>query len=216
MVYGETGRYPLYIDSKIASLTYWLKLDTENRCKRINWAGSIKECLESYGFQDVWAQGGVSNEAAFLSAIRQKIIQRFKLEWSTKISNSDRFATYLLFKSVHQAEKYLNDITIKKFRDTLIRLRLGIDELGVNKRFQPENAIKTCPFCPGVLEDEIHFLFICPVYAVVRHKYLREFTDNDVEPSLNSVFENPSIDANRKVEMFAFYALKHREEMLAS
>ena len=81
-------------------------------------------------------------------------------------------------------EKYLNDITIKKFRDTLIRLRLGINELGVNKRFQPENAIKTCPFCPGVLEDEIHFLFICPVYAGVRHKYLREFTDNDVEPLL--------------------------------
>ena len=45
---------------------------------------------------------------------------------------------------------------------------------------------------------------------------MREFTDNNVEPSLNSVFENPSIDANRKVAMFAFYALKHREEMLAS
>ena len=187
MIYGETGRYPLYIDCKIASLRYWLKLgkmpitrfpkqalimlqnslDMENRCKRSNWAGSIKECLESYGFQDVWAQGGVSNEAAFLSAIRQKMIQRFKLEWSTKISNSDRFATYLLFKSVHQAEKYLTDITIKKFRDTLIRLRLGINELGVNKRFQPENATKTCLFCPVVLEDEIHFLFICPVYAEV-------------------------------------------------
>ena len=43
--------------------------------------------------------------------------------------------------------------------------------------------------------------FICPVYAGVRRKYLREFTDNDVEPSLNSVFEDPSIDANRKVAM---------------
>ena len=50
----------------------------------------------------------------------------------------------------------------------------------------------------------------------VRHKYLSEFTDNDVEPSVNSVVENPCIDANRKVAMFAFYALKHREEMLAS
>ena len=54
------------------------------------------------------------------------------------------------------------------------------------------------------------------VYAGVRHKYLREFTDNDVEPSLNSVFENPSIDANMKVPMFAFYALMHREKILAS
>ena len=67
-----------------------------------------------------------------------------------------------------------------------------------------------CPFCPGGLEDEIHFLFICSVYASVRHKYLREFTDNDVEPSLNSVFEKPSIDADRKIAMFAFNALKRR------
>ena len=138
--------------------------------------------------------------------------ERFKLEWSTKIPNSDRSATYLLFKSVHQAEKYLNDIKVKKFRDTLIRPRLGINKLGVNKRFQPENATKTCPFCPDVLEDEIHFLFICPVYADVRHKYL-EFTNSDVEPSLNSVFENPNI---AKVSMFAFYALKDREDMMAS
>ena len=43
---------------------------------------------------------------------------------------------------------------------------------------------------------------------------LRESTDNDAEPSLNSIFENPSIDATRK--MFAFYALKHREEVLPS
>ena len=49
---------------------------------------------------------------------------------------------------------------------------------------------------------------------VVLNKYLSEFTDNDVEPSLNSVFENPSIDANREVAVF--YALKHREEILAS
>ena len=80
MVYGETGRYPLYIDCKIASLRYWLKLgkmpitrfpkqalimlqnslDTENRGKRSNCAGSIKKCLESYGFQDVCPEGGVS------------------------------------------------------------------------------------------------------------------------------------------------------------
>jgi len=92
MVYGETERYPFYIDSTIASLKYYLKLgkmpvtifpkqalimlqnslDMENGSKRSNRAGSIKESLESYGFQDVWAQGGVSNEAAFLSANRPK------------------------------------------------------------------------------------------------------------------------------------------------
>ena len=74
MVYGETGRYPLYIDSTISSLRYWYKLskmpmtrfpkqalvmlknclDTNTTHKNRNWAGSIKDCLESYGFHDVW------------------------------------------------------------------------------------------------------------------------------------------------------------------
>ena len=66
-VYGETGRYPLYIDKTVASLRYWLKIGKmpvtrfpkqalimpQNSPGR---AGSIKECLKSYGFQDVWTQ----------------------------------------------------------------------------------------------------------------------------------------------------------------
>ena len=65
----STAQFP-----KQALIMLQNSLDTENRGKMSNWAGSIKECLEFYGFQDVWAQDGVRNEAAFLSAIRQKMI----------------------------------------------------------------------------------------------------------------------------------------------
>ena len=119
----------------------------------------------------------------------KKTIERFKLEWSTKISDSDRFSTYRIFRSVLQAEKYINDITIKKFRDIIIRLRLGIYELGVNKRFQPESVNKTCPLRSNVLEDVFHLLFNCPVYADIRYKYLRQFIVHDVELSFNSLFK---------------------------
>ena len=88
------------------------------------------------------------------------MIERFKQEWFTKISESERFSTYFSFKSPHQLETYLNAITIKKFRDTLIRLRLGINYLGVNKRILCDSFVnKNCPFCPDILEDESHFLF---------------------------------------------------------
>ena len=99
------------------------------------------------------------------------MVERFQEEWHTKISNSDRFSTYRSFKSIHVAEKYLNDITIKKFRDTLIRLRFGINELKVNKRYGSDNVTnKNCSFCPGPLEDESHFLYHCPVYSAIRQK----------------------------------------------
>ena len=115
MVYGETGRYPLYIDSTVSSLRYWFKLrkmpmtrfpkqalvmlknrlDTNTIHKDRNWAGSIKDCLESYGFHDVWTNGRVENE---------RMTERFKQEWFTKISESERFSTYFSFRSVHQLE----------------------------------------------------------------------------------------------------------------
>ena len=236
IVYGETGGYPLYIDITVSSLRYWFKLskmpmtrfpkqalvmlknrlDTNTTHKNRNWAGSIKDCLESYGFQDVWTNGRVENEKAFLSAFKQRMTERFKQEWFTKISESERFSTYFSFKSVHQLETYLNAITIKKFRDTLIRLRLGINNLGVNKRFLCDSFVnKNCPFCPDILEDESHFLFCCPAYDDVRRKYLSHIIVPDTAFSLNSVFDNASIEQLRKFAMFAFYALKHREELLA-
>ena len=93
--------------------------------KNSNWADSVKDCLESCGFQDVWTSGRVDNEKAFISSFKQRIIERFKQEWNAKVYDSDRFSTYDSFKSVHQLETFLNTITIKKFRDALIRLRLG-------------------------------------------------------------------------------------------
>ena len=87
--------------------------------KSSDWARNIKNCLKTNGFQDVWTEGRVNHEAAFLSPLRQQMI-RFKQEWSTKISNSDIFSTYRLFKSVHQPDNYHNDITVNTFRDTLI------------------------------------------------------------------------------------------------
>ena len=80
-------------------------LDLGGKGKRKNWAESIKECLESHGFQVVLTQGRVNNEVAFLSSIRQKITERFRLEWSTKIPDSDIFSTYLIFQLVLRAEK---------------------------------------------------------------------------------------------------------------
>ena len=67
-----------------------------------SWASDIKDCLKSYGFQDVWT-GEVANETAFLSAFKCKMIERFQQERYSKVSSSERFATYCTFKSSHVA-----------------------------------------------------------------------------------------------------------------
>ena len=102
MIYGETGRYPLLIDSTIRSLRYWLKItnmplnrfprqaytmlrnDVETTIQNNqptglhNWAKGIKECLEAYGFHDVWLNGRVADKSAFLSSFKNRMIGRLK------------------------------------------------------------------------------------------------------------------------------------------
>ena len=73
-----------------------------------------KECLEGYGFHDVWLTGRVADKSAFLSSFKNRMVGRFRGDWYSKISTSDRFSTYKVFKLTHQKEKYLDSITIKK------------------------------------------------------------------------------------------------------
>ena len=97
MVYGDTGRYLLYIESTISSLRYWLKLrkmpmtrfpkqtltmlendiDMHASNSTGNWARNIKHCLESYGFQDAWT-AGIANETSFLSSSKRNMVERFQ------------------------------------------------------------------------------------------------------------------------------------------
>ena len=85
----------------------------------------------------------------------------------------------------------------------------------VNKRYESENIVnKDCAFCPGILEDETHFLFHCPLYSSSRHKHIAEFMAQEALPTLIVLLEAPSALFSRKIAMYVFYALKLREEKI--
>ena len=69
------------------------------------------------------------------------------------INSSERFIQYRKFKPVLEPEKYLDSIRHKCFRDTLVRLGLGISDINVHKNRYKRNdqlALNNCPFCPEV------------------------------------------------------------------
>ena len=104
MGYGDSGKYPLYIDSTIFGLRYWFKLNIMPRFPKqvfIMMKTRLMDCMQSaigqvqlkrvlYGFTDVWTDG-VVNESTFLTAFKRKMLERFRKEWILKLSNSDRF-----------------------------------------------------------------------------------------------------------------------------
>ena len=227
-VYGETGRYPLYIDSAIRSLKYWFKLTElqEERLPRIaynrgkteikkqqGWVQKLKNNLETNGFGNIWIQEGTQNIKSFTKIYKQRLIDQFKQSWHEKTTDSDRFNIYRTIKENHGKEEYLNFITIAKYRKSLTRLRLGITELNSNKRFNDPDPDTNCPFCE-LEETEEHFLLDCPNYNQLRFKYISKYwiTLNNV--SLHDLINNTNKEITKTTAQYIYHALRMREETL--
>ena len=80
LVYGETGRYRLYICIYTRCIKYWLNiLRTEEdrtimHCNIKNsWASSVCFTLYRYGYGHVWENQGVCDIRAFLCELKQRL-----------------------------------------------------------------------------------------------------------------------------------------------
>jgi len=91
-VYGEFGRFPLYISRYLRILEYWFrliqkynismqtvyKISYEDCLKgKNNWVSNIKQLLYDYGFNYVFDNQTVVNEVVYLGMFKQRIIDCF-------------------------------------------------------------------------------------------------------------------------------------------
>ena len=94
--------------------------------------------------------------------------------WNNDINNSHRLKFYCRYKHIFEQEDYLNHITENKFRIAMSKFRLSSHELNIERgRFDgtPVDQ-RTCQFCNNrVIENEYHFLLVCPIYQNLRRKY---------------------------------------------
>ena len=97
LVYGETGRYPLYIITYVKCIKYWLNLVRmpENRLpiqaykmiyalhskNKNNWVSHVCFTLYRYGFGFVWENQGVCDVSNFIREFRQRLVDCFLQEW---------------------------------------------------------------------------------------------------------------------------------------
>ena len=67
-------------------------------------------------------------------------------------------------------EDYLISVHNIADRISLSKLRLSnhqlLIEFGRHKKI--EKQLRVCPFCPSVIEDEVHFITTCPSYHGIR------------------------------------------------
>ena len=229
MVYGDSGRYPLYITATARAIKYWLrliKMDPSRYPRKVytmsladkneNWSSKIRELLYRYDFAEIWINQKADHEGEFLRELRKRMICEYNMLWSETLNSSDRYAFYRVFKTVRCPEMYLYCLDKRVFRDVYIRFRMGVTQLFVHRyRYTREKDFNTylCPACYECDEYESHFFNECPVYEDLRIKYLRNLPNTSTDNECLLTEQNPVVI--RAVARFLYFAFKRREEAVA-
>lgn len=189
MIYGESGRYPLYIRTFVKCIKYWLKLIRLPRsriCRQAydmllhqfemgnqNWASSVKNILATNGFAIVWLCQEVGDVDLFICEFKDRLVSNYKQNWHSKMEEYGKYSWFYSFKSIFQSEHFLRSVTHKWHRDMFARFRTRTLGFKANKRWfeQTNTTDDICILCEeGVKEDERHFLFDCSAYNNIRCK----------------------------------------------
>ena len=233
-LYGELGRVPLNVMRKVHMIRYWIKIlqskessierhiysmlkhDTNNNIQydNNNWAYQIKTILDNLGLGNLWIQQEHLN--IYLPLIKQRIFDQYYQSWYSTINNSQRLSSYCRYKHTFQIEKYLDSITERKYKIALCRFRLSSHKLEIERGryFNIPKAERKCKVCTmDFIENEFHFLLVCPLYKDLMKKYLKPYYCR--WPTLNK-FDKLMSTSNKtetlNLAKYVYYATKLRDE----
>lgn len=192
-VLGELGRLPLctsYMKRCVKYFTKLLVMDNSRYPKacynmlleldiagRTTWVTHVKSLLFSFGFGYVWVSQEVGHIGKFINMFTQRVQDCYFQVWCSNRNDSRKLSTYSQFKSLLQPEKYLACVVKKHCMYALCRLRTSSHrlEIELGRRNNIERQFRFCRLCLKqnvfVIEDEFHFLLVCPCYIVLRSKH---------------------------------------------
>ena len=233
-LYGELGRVPLNVLRKVNMIRYWAKIlqskedslerdvytmlkhDANNNIQynSKNWAYCIKTILESLGLGNLWLQQ--ENANLYLPFVRQRIFDQYYQTWYSNINNSQRLSSYSRYKHCFEIEKYLDSITEQKYKIALSRFRLSSHKLEIERGryFNIPREERKCTLCQiNSVENEYHFLLVCPLYRELRKKYLKSYycrwpTLNKFDQLMSSKSKNELFNLSK----YIYFATKLRDE----
>ena len=230
-LYGELGRVPLVVHRKIIMIKYWIKIlnhsdsslikkmymllksDTDRRnYNGKNWAYQIKSILQEHGLEFIWNQQ-FETEIPF-SIIKQRIHDMYYQKWYAEINNSSRLMSYCIFKHEFALEKYLSLQIENKYKVALTRFRTSSHDLFIESRRydRTDRNLRICKSCNmSKIEDEFHFLLVCPMYRELRRKYLKAYFCH--WPTLHKfdiLLSSTSFKTVLNLSKFIYYAMKIR------
>jgi len=146
-------------------------------------------------------------------------IRRRHLEaWQTSLNSSLKLSLYSTIKTAYGHEHYLNILNVRKYRHAYAQLRSGFYELEIEKGHYNNTPIadRLCKNCNlDQVENELHFILICPMCDDLRRRYIA--IDSINTPTVDNLYDlmsNHNELIVKHLASYIYYALQRRREFL--
>lgn len=230
-ILGDLGRFPIKILAMKRCISYWLRILKlpEDRYVKLcynmlmlydengyeNWATYIRTNLYSNGFGYVWESQSVQNEKMFLSEYVTRLKDQYLQVWSDLCVNNNKLNKFYVFiKPTFGFEMYVNCLEFTKFKRCMANFRSSSHSLMIEKGRHiglPRDE-RFCLYCKNIVEDEYHFVFICPLYTELRNTYLpKKYFSVPTLNRFHNLMASTNVNIMRNLAMYLFFANKTRE-----
>ena len=134
---------------------------------RDNWSSDMRIVYLLLGMDDIFDSITVCNKIN----VADELSRINNIHWHNEIQNKPKLRTYVLFKNNVNIESYVKKHMQKCTRSCFAQFRLGILPLHIETGRYDNTPLlaRTCKLCESEqIEDEYHFLMVCPVYTELR------------------------------------------------
>jgi hypothetical protein len=216
-VYAETGRTPISIRHKLKTVKYWMRLTRLNNAMIVKqvyhmlreltevgfstWVTNVKELLCKHNMSHFYELDYISreDEVFYLQELKFSLYEDFADKCMESLPSYPSLRSYIQFKADFKMEEYLFAVKNYKLRKCITKLRLNSHDLHIEKgrHTKPKTPLnlRTCKCCTlNTVEDEKHFLLVCPAFNVQRitffSKIMLQCNTIRVDGDVNSIFNS--------------------------
>jgi len=134
------------------------------------WCEYTKKLLLELKLERYWNENRALDEESWAKVVEERIQEREEKKWLERVNTRDKLRTYRLFKQKLEMEEYLA-VRDRCGVPELTRLRGGTNRLKIEKGRYVKIPVEAriCEFCStNEVENEFHFMMICPLYRELR------------------------------------------------
>ena len=236
-VLQELGMIPITFYAKKMAIKNWERIHLENANtlliashkyamkENLPWETSIRSLFSANGMLDLFLakvdKTEDSSRKSAANAMLKRLVDQFHQTSLEAIKTSRKLKTLSLLKEEPGKETYLTDITNPRHRRAMTKLRLASHSLEIERgrysQVAPEERL--CKFCEqrGLrsVEDEKHFLLVCPMSKELRDNFLPSEILNNHHLNDDEKFTQIMTTSDLKnTAKFIFLSFEHRDVTL--